>query len=431
MNSVGKGRATLSPARRVKGRARRSARAAERIGTPANEQPWRVHKTSIFLFSILPFIVFLAACAGPEHKLTPLYHEPTQAPIQAEQPIAQPQPTQTPPQTQPVQPIEPKPEPKPIVEPTEVKPPITKPPTTAAWASLQDWCAENKLHPPLVVHDKGQTNITVRSDNGVFAFEFPRRNARWNGILLGVGFAPVFTNHHIVVNTIDLTKVLQPLLLTNDIPKKHGGILVIDPGHGGANEGAVSHDHKFKEKQLTLDWAFRVQKLLEGSDWHVILTRTNDIDLSLTNRVAIADTNKADLFISLHFNSIAGPKESGLESYSTTPVGMASHVTRTFADDINLTFPNNEFDIENFLLAFDMHRAMLRKTGREDRGVRRARFMTVLREQRRPAVLLEGGYLSNPEEAKLICTAGYRQRLAEAVAEALGVSTAPLTTLRQ
>jgi N-acetylmuramoyl-L-alanine amidase len=57
--------------------------------------------------------------------------------------------------------------------------------------------------------------------------------------------------------------------------------------------------------------------------------------------------------------------------------------------------------------------------------------MTVLREQRRPAVLLEGGYLSNPEEAKLICTAGYRQKLAEAVAEALGVPTSPLTTLRQ
>jgi N-acetylmuramoyl-L-alanine amidase len=74
---------------------------------------------------------------------------------------------------------------------------------------------------------------------------------------------------------------------------------------------------------------------------------------------------------------------------------------------------------------------MLRKTGRKDRGVRRARFMTVLRDQHRPAVLLEGGYLSNPEEAKLIATPEYRQKLAEAVAEALGVNAPTLTTLRE
>jgi len=67
----------------------------------------------------------------------------------------------------------------------------------------------------------------------------------------------------------------------------------------------------------------------------------------------------------------------------------------------------------------------------KDRGIRRARFMTVLKDQRRPSVLLEGGYLSNPEEAKLIATPEYRQKLAEAVAEALGVNPPTLTTLRE
>ena len=67
-----------------------------------------------------------------------------------------------------------------------------------------------------------------------------------------------------------------------------------------------------------------------------------------------------------------------------TPVGMSSHVTRGFTDDLKITLPNNEFDADNFLLAFDLHRAMLRKTGRKDRGVRRARFMTVLKDQKRP-----------------------------------------------
>ena len=73
------------------------------------------------------------------------------------------------------------------------------------------------LAAPLITAESGQTNIVVRSDNGVFAFEPPRRNARWNGILLGIGFSPVFTNHQILVNAIDLNKVLQPLLRCNGI----------------------------------------------------------------------------------------------------------------------------------------------------------------------------------------------------------------------
>ena len=360
-------------------------------------------------------ILFLAACAQPARKVTPIYSEPRPAPIQAEQPT----PTPTPPPV--VEPkVEPVPEPKPIViTPPEIKPAATKPIT--GWVSLDDWCAANKLNAPLITKDGAQTNILIRSDAGVFEFD-NRRNARWNGLLIGIGFPPQFTNKNVFVNAIDLNKVMEPLLLTNAPPRKTEGILVIDPGHGGAQDGALSHDRKFKEKTMALDWALRLQKLLEGSKWQVYLTRTNDIELTLTQRVAFADSKKADLFISLHFNSFSSPSEAGIETYCLTPVGMASHVARTFPDDIKFTYPNNEHDISNLLLAHDMHRAMLRKTGRKDRGIRRARFMTVLRDQKRPAVLLEGGYLSNPDEAWLISTPAFRQKLAEAVAEALGVS---------
>jgi N-acetylmuramoyl-L-alanine amidase len=378
----------------------------------------------------VPVILLVAACAGPERKVTPFYQEsaPHPAPIEETPPPPPQQPAQV---AQPTASVEVKPEPKPIVvEPSEIKPAAAQPVT--GWVSLFDWCAQNKLAPPLITKES-QTNITisVRSDNGVFTFDWPRRNAHWNGILVGVGFPPVFTNHTALVNAIDLNKVLQPLLLTNETPRKKGGIVVIDAGHGGSNEGALSHDKKLKEKNLTLDWARRVQKLLEGSQWQVYMTRTNDSDIGLTQRVAFAESKKADLFISLHFNSYSKPTEAGLESYCITPVGMASHLTREYADDTNITLPNNEFDIDNLLLTYDLHRAMLRKTGRKDRGVRRARFMTVLRDQHRPAVLLEGGYLSNPEEAKLIATPEYRQKLAEAVAEALGVNAPTLTTLRE
>jgi N-acetylmuramoyl-L-alanine amidase len=92
---------------------------------------------------------------------------------------------------------------------------------------------------------------------------------------------------------------------------------------------------------------------------------------------------------------------------------------RTFGDDMKLSFPNNAFDDQNYQIAYRVHRELVQSLSTADRGLRRARFMTVLRGQTRPAVLIEAGYLSNATEAKKIATATYRQTLAEAVARAL------------
>jgi N-acetylmuramoyl-L-alanine amidase len=197
-------------------------------------------------------------------------------------------------------------------------------------------------------------------------------------------------------------------------------VIVIDPGHGGANPGTKSVLGDHYEKEFTLDWALRLQSLLVANNCKTFLTRSNDTDLALSNRVASAAEHKADLFLSLHFNSAAPNEvEAGLETYCLTPVGMPSSLTRGFQDEIRLTFPNNAFDVQNLFLALRVHRALLQVNGRHDRGVRRARFPGVLRGQQRPAILVEGGYLSNPREARLIADPAYRQKLAEAVARAL------------
>ena len=98
---------------------------------------------------------------------------------------------------------------------------------------------------------------------------------------------------------------------------------------------------------------------------------------------------------------------------------MPSTVTREFGDEPGSTFPNNAFDARNLQLAYCVHKQLLEVNGRQDRGIRRARFLAVLRGQQRPAVLIEGGYLSNRREAELIADPAYRQKLAEAVARAL------------
>jgi len=139
----------------------------------------------------------------------------------------------------------------------------------------------------------------------------------------------------------------------------------------------------------------------------------------LPDRVAFADAHHADLFLSLHFNGTTSSSQSGIETYCLTPTGMPSNLTRGYEDNPVLVFPNNQFDAQNVQLALRLHRSLLDATGATDRGVRRARFLAVLRGQHCPATLIEGGYLSNPAEAALIDTPEHRQKLAAAVATAL------------
>jgi N-acetylmuramoyl-L-alanine amidase len=284
-----------------------------------------------------------------------------------------------------------------------------------AWAQL---CGFNDLR---VVPDATPYTVDLQGDSGVLTLVLGQRFAKWNGVNVGLGFGPGVKQGQMVVHSIDVLKNFYPLALgTFSIPKPVR-ILVLDPGHGGSDPGSLTPE-KLYEKDLTLDWALRIEKLLAGTSWKVVLTRRDDRELSLMDRVAIADHNNADIFISLHFNSLekSGARdESGIETFCLTPAGAPSNVTRGFEDDPRRYFPNNEFDSANILLASRIQESLVKASGRRDRGVRRARFMTVLREQRRPAVLVEGGFLSSAVEGKLILDPAYREQIAIGLCNAL------------
>ena len=288
------------------------------------------------------------------------------------------------------------------------------------WTSLDHWAAENKIGAPHWLSDTPVATYAVGSANGTMVLDIGSREAAWNGTEVNLGFAPEFIDDQIFVHGLDLQKNLEPLL--SGSPLTFGNrVIVIDPGHGGSNVGTHSVlDGRF-EKEFTLDWAKRLAPLLETNGWQVFLTRTSDVDVALSNRVAFAEAHHADLFISLHFNSTPDldKKPVGLETFCLTPTGMPSTLTRGWPDIWSQVFPNNAYDAQNLQLAVRVHSALLRATGVEDRGVRHSRFDTVLRGQNRPAILIEGGYLSNPHEAKLIESPAFRQKLAEAVADAL------------
>lgn len=300
-------------------------------------------------------------------------------------------------------------------------PPHPVPPApVTTWTALNRWAAEHHAGAPRRLTTSPVVSYTLSTRRGVMGLTIGSREATWNGTTINLGFAPEIIDDQVFVHGLDLEKSLEPLLDETPVLPETNRIIVLDPGHGGREPGALCVLDNQPEKTFTLDWARRLAPLLEANGWRVFLTRTNDTELSVTNRYLFATAHHADLFISLHFNSGGlDHKPAGLETYCLTPTGMPSTVTRGYPDITSQNYPVNAYDTGSLWLALTVHNAILRATHEEDRGVRHARYLTVLRGQHCPAVLIEGGYLTNPQEAAQIERADYRQKLAEAVARAL------------
>lgn len=299
-------------------------------------------------------------------------------------------------------------------------PAMLRPAPILTWTSLDRWAAENKIDPLKRLNGGPTTRYYLDAKSGLLILEIGSREAIWRGMQFHLGYAPEIIDNQVFIHGLDLQKNLTPLMFSGPLTFGTNKVVVIDPGHGGVNGGTVSVLDKRPEKEFTFDVARRMKPLLEQAGWQVFLTRTNDVDVALSNRVAVAENHHADLFISLHFNSVPlDHRPAGLATFCLTPLGMPSTITRDYPDIIWQGFPNNNFDAQNLLAAAQLHRSILHATGEEDRGVNRARFMGVLRGQRRPSVLIEAGFLSNPADARRIENPDFRQKLAEGIANAL------------
>jgi N-acetylmuramoyl-L-alanine amidase len=261
----------------------------------------------------------------------------------------------------------------------------------------------------------------IGSKEGAMVLEIGSIEATWNDVNINLGFAPQLIDGEIYLDELDLQKNLEPLLCEPPLTFDGDHIIVIDPGHGGSNTGTHSVlDGRF-EKEFTLDLALRLKPLLETNGWTVLLIRNSDTYVANSNRVTFTTAHHADLYISLHFNAAVGDaRQAGLETYCYTPTGMPSTVTRGYSDPWSEKLSSNDFDAQNLQLAVKLQGALVQAIGMKDRGVRHVRYIEVLRNQECPAVLIENGYLSNPAEARLIESGDYRQKLAEAIAAALG-----------
>lgn len=215
-------------------------------------------------------------------------------------------------------------------------------------------------------------------------------------------------------------------------------VAVVDPGHGGEQEGALSPAGQ-KEKDLALEIARKVAARVKKLGGRVILTRTGDIEVPLANRAAIANAMRADLFISVHLNSMptaeARRTSAGIETYFLSPDAtdararavaarenadkLAGEPEIDPADPVSaiLSDLRDQASLEgSSRLAYAVHEKLVLALGAEDRGVKQAPFY-VLAGARMPAVLLEVGFISHGDESARLGDPAYQERIATAVAD--------------
>ena len=163
--------------------------------------------------------------------------------------------------------------------------------------------------------------------------------------------------------------------------------VVLDPGHGGHDPGTTQRGVS-PEKIWTLDLAFRLKSRLEQGGFSVILTRQSDVFIPLEERVLISNAQPNVIFVSLHFNSTPKRDIQGVETYYDTN--------------------------RSAKLANKVQQSILRLPGVFDRRVKTAPYF-VIRRNANPAILIEGGFLSNPVESRRIASPSYRDALAEQI----------------
>jgi N-acetylmuramoyl-L-alanine amidase len=214
--------------------------------------------------------------------------------------------------------------------------------------------------------------------------------------------------------------------------------VVLDPGHGGDAQGALGPDG-VREKDLSLAISRRIAARLKRLGAKVVLTRTGDISVPLANRAAIATAIRADLFVSVHLNSMPTAEQRrhsrGVETYFLSADATDNHAkavaARENADRLaGEPEPDPDDPVAGILddlqdaaslqgssrLAYAVHEKLVSRLRAEDRGVKQAPFY-VLAGARMPAVLLEVGFISHADESRKLRSGAYQERIAEAVVE--------------
>ncbi|MBQ7668908.1 MAG: N-acetylmuramoyl-L-alanine amidase [Clostridia bacterium] len=239
---------------------------------------------------------------------------------------------------------------------------------------------EYNPNPTVVTEDKKTNNTVTKTEE----------NKVTETIVSGITNA--------VTNAV--TEVVTPIVSTSrssvDRSKDKAKVIVIDAGHGGKDPGAIFDS--INEKDLNLDIAKRLRKLLEADGYKVIMTRTTDVFVELTERAEIANRNNADLFICVHNNSMPTNFKGAMTLYSPRDI-------------------QNDFSSKDLATIVQKH--MEDNLGNGSIGARERTNLVVLNKTTMPAIIAEVSCMSNKNDLKLLKTARFRQAAANGLYEAI------------
>ena len=258
--------------------------------------------------------------------------------------------------------------------------------------------------------------ITLNAESAQLEVTVGLREVQINGVKQWLAFPVLAQEGKVLVSRLDLSKIIEPRLRPELIPGvQRFTTVVLDPGHGGHDRGAIS---KFGfEKDFALDVSLRARKLLEQQGYKVVMTRSTDVFIPLERRPAVANNIAGSIFVSIHFNSSNTNADArGFEIFSMAPRGAPATNDSVPRERDLREEPGNAMDLPSSALAGSVFHALLGHVPMVDRGIKHARF-AVLRHSTVPAVLVECGFVSNKAESTLIGSAAWRAHVAEAIVD--------------
>lgn len=239
----------------------------------------------------------------------------------------------------------------------------------------------------------------------MLSLEADKAEFRLNGVRVHTAYAIAMHDKRLLLHRRDLEELLQPILTPGamDEPPSIPNLIVVDPGHGGKDPGAVYFGRE--EKHYCLSLGLKLNDILRARGYQVLLTRATDTQLELQERSEIANRAGADLFISLHFNASTNPFASGPETYFLRPGTDSGHSSPATAK-------------WNAVLGYFVQRELVNGQNATDRGLKRAGF-AVLRHIEMPGLLVEAAFMSEKTEAALLDDPATLHRMATAIADGI------------
>jgi len=296
---------------------------------------------------------------------------------------------------------------------------------------------ENLLDQRLMVNMYGQEMIFLLDSAYLFhqndIYNFAQPVISWNGKY----FLPIFFLENVLPYLYPIKIKFKTNFISAEPPIDNSiRRIVLDPGHGGKDPGAVGHSRNNFEKDVALTVAKKLKRiLLEQMNVEVLLTRENDDFVSLQKRTKFANEKKADLFISIHCNAHRKKTANGIEVYflSTAKTDDARAV-EAMENDVVFKYEGGEEAVkeyddlafiladmaqsehleESYNLSMQLQNDLVKSTKGHDRGVKQANFY-VLRGAFMPSVLIELGFISNKEEEKKLINSSYQNKLAQSI----------------